>query len=137
MTGPWYPTGTGMPGRGCLRASDADREQVIDTLKAAYVYGLLARDELDVRTGRALASRTYAELAALTAGIPPGLLGTQRQAPGVPVHTRKLMTRKTAAWAAGLLIVAPALGAAFFTFYGGFLVIFLFAFIGATVTAQP
>jgi hypothetical protein len=47
------------------------------------------------------------------------------------------VTRKTVAWGVCLLVVAPALGAAFFTFYGGFLVLFLFAFIGATVTAQP
>jgi len=30
-------------GRGRLLASDADRERVIDTLKAAYVYGLQLR----------------------------------------------------------------------------------------------
>ena len=53
MAGPWYPMGTGATGRGRLRASDADREQVIDTLQAAFVYGLLAKDELDSRAGRA------------------------------------------------------------------------------------
>ena len=30
-------------GRGRLRASDADREKVIDTLKAAFVQGRLTR----------------------------------------------------------------------------------------------
>jgi hypothetical protein len=59
-------------GRGRLRASYADREQVIDTLKAAFVQGLLTKDELDARVGQALASRTYAELAAVTTGIPAG-----------------------------------------------------------------
>jgi hypothetical protein len=137
MAGPWHPMVPGVPGRGRLRASDADREQVIDTLKAAYVYGLLAKDELDLRAGRALASRTYAELAALTAGIPPGLVGTWPPPPVAQPRSRKLVSKKAAAWAACLLVVAPALGAAFFTFYGGFLVLFLFAFIGATVTAQP
>jgi len=33
-------------GRGRLRASDADREQVIDTLKSAFVQGWLTRDQL-------------------------------------------------------------------------------------------
>jgi len=57
---------------GQLRAADADREQVIDLLKVAFVHGLLAKDEFGERIGRALASRTYAELAALTADIPAG-----------------------------------------------------------------
>jgi hypothetical protein len=57
-------------GRGELRASHADREQVIGTLKAAFVQGMLAQDEFDQRVGQALASRTYAELAALTADLP-------------------------------------------------------------------
>ena len=59
--------------RGYLRASHADREQVIGVLKAAFVQGRLAKDELDARVGRALASRTYAELSAITADIPAGV----------------------------------------------------------------
>jgi hypothetical protein len=57
-------------GRGELRASHADREQVIGTLKAAFVQGMLAKDEFDQRVGQAFATRTYAELAALTADLP-------------------------------------------------------------------
>jgi len=60
-------------GRGRLRASDADREHVIDALKAAYVYGLVTKDEFDARVSQTLASRTYAELALVTADIPAGL----------------------------------------------------------------
>jgi hypothetical protein len=37
--------------RGGLRASHADREQVIGTLKAAFVQGMLAKDEFDLRVG--------------------------------------------------------------------------------------
>ena len=59
-------------GCGHLRASDADREQMTSTLKAAFVQGRLTKDEFDARIGQALASRTYAELAAVTAGIPVG-----------------------------------------------------------------
>jgi DNA-binding PadR family transcriptional regulator len=65
------------------RASDADREHVIDMLKAAFVQGRLTRDELGVRVGRALASRSQAGLAALTADIPAGLTGA-RPLPGSP-----------------------------------------------------
>lgn len=56
--------------RGHMRASHADREHVIDTLKAAYVQGRLSKDEFDARVGRTLTSRTYAELAAVSGGIP-------------------------------------------------------------------
>jgi Domain of unknown function (DUF1707) len=64
-------------GRGRPRASHADREHVLDVLKAAFVQGLLTKDELDMRVGQTFASRTYAELAALTADIPAGLIGAQ------------------------------------------------------------
>jgi hypothetical protein len=63
--------------RGHLRASHADREQVIDVLKAAFVQGRLVKDELDARVGQALASRTCADLASLTADIPAGLINAQ------------------------------------------------------------
>jgi Domain of unknown function (DUF1707) len=55
--------------RGHFRASHADREAVIGTLKAAFVQGRLTEDELDARTGRVYASRTYAELAEVTAAV--------------------------------------------------------------------
>jgi uncharacterized protein DUF1707 len=61
--------------RGRLRASDADREQVVDTVKAAFVQGRLTKDELDLRAGQALTARTYAELVAATAAIPAGPAG--------------------------------------------------------------
>ena len=41
-------------------------------LKAAFVQGRLAKDEFDLRVGRVLASRTYADLGAVTADIPAG-----------------------------------------------------------------
>lgn len=68
-------------GRGHLRASHADREQAIGTLKAAYVAGMLAKDEFDLRVGQTLASRTYAELTALTADLPAGLAAIQPPKP--------------------------------------------------------
>lgn len=60
-------------GRGRLRASHADRERVIGTLKAAYAYGLVTKDEFDARVSQTFAARTYAELAVTTADIPAGL----------------------------------------------------------------
>jgi Domain of unknown function (DUF1707) len=72
MGGPELEMAAG-DGRGRLRASHADRERVIGRLKAAYVYGLVTKDEFDERVGQTFAARTYAELAVITADMPPGL----------------------------------------------------------------
>ena len=61
---------TPAPRHGPMRAAHADREQVVDALKAAFVQGRLTQDELDARVGQALAARTYADLAMLTADLP-------------------------------------------------------------------
>jgi hypothetical protein len=65
------PGDEGAAGRSHLRASHADREQVIDVLKAAFAQGRLAKDDFDLRVGQVLASRTYGGLDALTADLPP------------------------------------------------------------------
>ena len=67
MTG---PDEGGLASRGHLRAAQADREHTITVLKAAYAQGRLTKDELETRAGQAFASRTYAELATLTADLP-------------------------------------------------------------------
>ena len=69
-------------GCGHLRASHADRDQTVGTLKAAFVQGQLTRGEFDTRIGRALTSRTYAELAAVISDLPaarPPSQPTRRQ----------------------------------------------------------
>lgn len=72
MTEPGNETAAGATGRARLRASHADRDQAIDALKVAFVQGRLDKDEFDARVGQAFTSRTYAELAAVTVGIPAG-----------------------------------------------------------------
>ena len=139
-TGPEERAAAGALGRGHLRASDADREQVIDILKAAFVQGRLTRDQLGVRAGQALVSRTYAELAAATDGIPARLTGV------VPPPARPAgragkpagkPVRRTVAAGAACVIIPATMGAAFLTYYGGFLVLFLLAFTGFVVTSKP
>ena len=133
--GPGERGAAGAMGRGRIRASDADREQAIDTLKAAFVQGRLTRDQLGERAGQAMVSRTYAELAAATGGIPPRQISVVRP-PALPVRrARPPVGRKVAAGAA-CLIIPGTLGAAFLTYYGGFLVLFLLAFTGFVVTAK-
>jgi Domain of unknown function (DUF1707) len=82
-------------GRGNLRASHADREEVIDMLKATFVQGRLTKDEFDARIGQTFTSRTYAELAAVIADIPAGLASAQPLGKPARALTR---TEKTAAW---------------------------------------
>jgi hypothetical protein len=65
------------PGYGHLRAADADREQVIDALKVAFARGQLTKDKFDAGVSQVLTSRTYAELAAVTADIPARPARTQ------------------------------------------------------------
>jgi Domain of unknown function (DUF1707) len=81
VAGPGDEIAAGAGGCGHLRASRADREQVIGTLKAAFVQGRLAKDEFDLRVGQTLAARTYADLAALTADLPAGLAAAKPPQP--------------------------------------------------------
>jgi hypothetical protein len=103
--------------RNRLRASDADREQVAEVLKAAFVQGRLTMDEFALRVTRAYASRTYADLDALTAGIPARLARARppmpASEPGPDPDRKKLIQRGTAAGAAaGMVIPAVAITAA-------------------------
>jgi hypothetical protein len=107
-TGPGDEKAAG--GRGHLRASHADRERVIAALKAAFVQGWLTKDEFDSRVGRVLGSRTYAELAALTAGIPAGLTDPAAReglADIRPRHRRR--ARRIAASLAAIAVVVAAI----------------------------
>ena len=112
-TGPGDPTPAAPDGYGYarMRASRADREQAIGTLKAAFVQGRLTKDELDERVGRALVPLTYAELAALTGDLPDGLTAAPRPHGDGPGMTR--LQESTAAKAgvfagmvAGVAVVA-------------------------------
>ncbi len=77
MLGPGDEMAARAGGHGRLRASHADRDHVIDTLKAAYVFGFVAKDEFDARVSQTLASRTCAELTLVTADLPTWLAAAQ------------------------------------------------------------
>jgi hypothetical protein len=83
---------------------------VIDALKAAFVHGLLAKDEFDVRVGQVLA--TYADLDALTADIPAGLTAVQPPEPSRESRNQKLIARGTAVSAGATMVFAVAGGVA-------------------------
>ena len=132
-TGPWDA------GSARFLASDADRERTVDILKTAFVHGALTRDELTLRTGRALTARTYADLAATTAGLTPSTPGAPRPRPAAMPTTiaKRRISKKVVAWSACAVVLPTGLGAAFFNYYGGFLVIMLFMFVGAVLLSKP
>ena len=106
MTGPQDPAAAGRDG---LRAGHADREQVIETLKTAFVDGRLTSDELDARAGLALDARTYADLAALTADIPPApFVSAAAGRPRPPTSARRRPLARAAAGSGGCLVIAAA-----------------------------
>jgi hypothetical protein len=59
-----------------IRASDQERESVVDVLRDAFTDGRLTFDEFEERTAAAYAAKTWAELRVLTSDLPVGpLLG--------------------------------------------------------------
>jgi hypothetical protein len=91
-----------------LRASHADRDQVVEVLRVAAGDGRLSSEELDDRIERALTARTYAELAALTADLPAtagGALIPPRAGEVAPtpkdlarIHVRGSSVRRDGRW---------------------------------------
>ena len=76
--------GCGMDGRQRMRASDHDRQQVVDRLREAVQDGRLQLDEFDDRMGLAYQALTYGDLAPLCADLPAGSKARQQAAPPAP-----------------------------------------------------
>lgn len=142
------PQGPGMEwagDRGRLRASDADRERAVDVLKAAFVQDRLSKSDLAERVGRALGSRTYAELASATADIPPKPVPTPRPRQPVTPRPRQPAPRrarpvswKVVAWVVSVIVVTPGLAVAFFdTYYGSFFILLVAGFIASGLIGSP
>ena len=72
-----------------IRASDRERESVVDVLRDAYTDGRLTLEEFEQRTSAAYASKTWSDLRELTGDLPvEPVLGAdlpQRQPRPVPV----------------------------------------------------
>ncbi|HET9900564.1 MAG TPA: DUF1707 domain-containing protein [Actinomycetes bacterium] len=58
-----------------LRAGDGDRDAVAEQLREAHAEGRLTMEELEDRLGKTYAARTFADLAPLTADLPPRPFG--------------------------------------------------------------
>ena len=96
----WMPSDRG------LRASDADREQVVDVLRESAGEGRLDADELEQRLEAAYSARTFAELDALTADLPRRRSGT----PSRPGSERAPQWQPLALVVAALLAVSVLVG---------------------------
>ena len=68
-----------------LRASDSDRDEVVERLRAATAEGRLRVGELEQRLEQAFHARTYGELDALVADLP----AMPAQAPAPPPARRR------------------------------------------------
>ena len=125
-------------GRGGLRASDADREQAIDTLKAAFVHGRLTNGELGLRVGQALVSRTYADLAVLTADIPAGAAAAQPSLALARARAREVVAVrvKVVAWSACVIILLAGLLAMAGTGNSAWLILSMLEVMAAAVPAS-
>jgi hypothetical protein len=99
-----------------LLVSDAERDQVCRRLSAAFSEGRITSPELDERTSRALAARTYGDLEDVMVGLEPPVATSYRPVvPGHPLPQRSVLPRLVF-WLVGLL-TAP------FIFVGGALVL--------------
>ena len=104
MSADFWPTGepSGPGWSPEMRASDADRDRVMDVLRVAAGEGRLTPDELDERLEAALSSRTLGELATLTADLmaAPGMPGAaMAQAEDVyRIDQRGGSVRRTGRW---------------------------------------
>jgi hypothetical protein len=58
--------------QGRMLASTADRERALDVLKAGFAEGRLTKEEYDDRVSRVQATRTHADILAVTDDLPGG-----------------------------------------------------------------
>ena len=74
-----------------LKASDAERDAVVAALSEHFQAGRLTSEELEERTGQALAARTLGELDELTADLPVSR-PIPRAEPAIPPHRPGYLT---------------------------------------------
>ena len=94
-----------LPARADVRASDADRESVVELLREHCAAGRLSAEELDERLGEAYAARTLAELGVALRELPDR---PSRAQPERPRRARPRPPLRAALVAVAALVVAIA-----------------------------
>lgn len=91
-----------VPDNSAKRASDADRERVVERLREAAADGRLDLDEFEERMGTAYQARTYGELDRLTTDLPdtaddalPEVAGQRRE---TTIRTHGSAVRRAGRW---------------------------------------
>jgi hypothetical protein len=85
-----------------LRVSDAERDVTLRTLGDHAAVGRLTLDELEERSGRALAAKTRGELAALITDLPAG--GAQPSgSPALPQGARDVRPKRPVRWMVSIM----------------------------------
>jgi hypothetical protein len=111
--------------RPSMRASDADRDRFVEALRQHHADGRLTTEELTERTERAYAARTFADLDALAADLPP--LGPPAPRPAAPAPGRppggpraeaRVALYRSILWFGGLAVVMIVVWA--MTNFGGY-----------------
>ena len=135
MAGPGDEIAARTAGSGQFRASQADREQAIEVLKTAFVEDRLTKDEFDLRVDHALASRTYAELAAVTSDLHAWPVAAGPTAAGPPSTPARTLAK--AALRSGICVLAAfaIVGVVALTNAEGLAVFLAFSFVVAAVIA--
>lgn len=98
--------------RGALRASDADRDAIVDRLHRAATEGRIGSDELEQRVSVALKARTYAELDATVADL-PGQPGTRSHSRHPAVPAARWAARSVRANPMLLVVIVPVVALTF------------------------
>jgi hypothetical protein len=125
--------GDRIPGEhGHVRAAHADRERAVGVLKNAFVRGMLDKDEFDQRVGEAFASRTYAELAAVTRDLPAPV-------PAIPDPDEGWLTIRRAVIISACMLVPTALATVLSVPFAdpAFIVLPFLAFFLASLVSVP
>ena len=105
-----------------LRASDADRERIVEILRQHSVEGRLTSDEFEERMAAAYAAKTMGALAELTADLPVDLAEHARRQAELArrVKSRKPLGRKVRQEVSGLLSLGVILTAVWLVSGGGY-----------------
>jgi hypothetical protein len=156
------PPGRGQ--RGKMRASDSDRDRVVELLNAAYTEGRLSKDEYDGRLENAFSARTYADLdqivtdlpvapatvvapmgrtnglaiASLACGLAQFMFGPLATIPAIVLgHAARHQIKRTGEQGAGLALAGLALGWAAVTLAVLLLIIFAAAMASGAHGTMP
>jgi hypothetical protein len=85
-----------------LRVSDAERDVTLRTLGDHAAVGRLTLDELEERSGRALAAKTRGELAVLTSDLPAGGVPAS-ESPALPHGARGAQPKRPVRWMVAIM----------------------------------